>query len=178
MTGPILAVFMTAGLLAFPGVADAQRQGVQAGSERSLPLCRNADPGERCRTRNGTIRVRPARRPRNGEGTGQAQPLGGGDPGWQVRRERREEFGGDEPSWVAQPNSAAPGPAAGGQTNGPEPTAMECEFCDDDEDVPQGPIDNTPRPDTPAPQEPEGGEDDDCEWRNPAGGPDQEFCDE
>ena len=54
---------------------------------------------------------------------------------------------------------------------------MECEFCDDDEDIPQGPIDNTPRPAEPAPQDP-GDADDDCEWRNPAGGPDQEFCDE
>lgn len=42
-------------------------------SEQALPLCRSAEAGQRCRTRTGEIRI---------------------------RRGNRQNFGGDEPTWV------------------------------------------------------------------------------
>jgi len=178
-------LFVSTSCLAISAPASAQRQAVQPAPDRSLPLCRVAEPGEQCRTRNGDIRVRRGRPAPNdapetenfgGDDVGFAtapadgpQPttnnLGGGDPGWEVRERRDTQFGGGDVGFVT-----------GGGANAPAPEAMECEHCDDDEDEPQGPIDNTPRPQEPTSEEPE--DEEDCEWRNPAGGPDQEFCDE
>lgn len=181
--------FMTAALLlttlpATTGEAQ-QRTMTRPDSARELPLCRTAERGERCRTRNGEVRIRGGARTNN---------LGGGDPGWEVRETEAqaeeftgeetvfpatpqgERFGGEDPGWVRAPDGRLVRPVAPGGSP-PEAEAMECEFCDDDEDIPQGPIDNTPGPEAPAPQEPEG-EEEDCEWRNPSQGPDQDFCDE
>lgn len=201
----ITAAALAFACLAAPGPADAQRRTAQPAPDSALPLCREAAAGERCRTRNGTVRIRRGARPGTGatDAPGTSN-LGGGDPGWGVRGERvtaeepvsdaasrrnnfggedpgwvrqpdgGNEFGGDDPGWVQAPDGRLARPVGGGDV--PAPEAMECEFCDDDEDEPQGPIDNTPRPQSPAPSEPE--EEEDCEWRNPAGGPDQEFCDE
>jgi hypothetical protein len=186
----MIVTLITSASLGFAasGTAEAQRQAIQPTPDGSLPLCRVAEPGEQCRTRNGEIRVRRGRvspadadtpetdnfgggdvgfvtAPANGP-----QPttnnLGGGDPGWQVRERPISEFGGDDVGFVVGGNSAT----------APAPEAMECESCDDDEDEPQGPIDNTPRPQEPTSEEPD--DEEDCEWHNPAGGPDQEFCDE
>ncbi|QNL19943.1 hypothetical protein HXX25_11765 [Hyphobacterium sp. CCMP332] len=177
----------TAGLavafVAFSGSVDAQRQDARSVQNEMLPLCRDAEAGERCRTRNGTVRVRRGQRAGSGNEPGLTNNLGGGDPGWEVRGEGDTEPRGEAPGQVRQPDvqnfgGADVGFITGRGGNAPEPEAMDCELCDDDEDTPQGPIDNTPRPDTRAPQGPDGGEDDDCEWHNPAGGPDQEFCDE
>ena len=200
-------------MLATPALAQT-RQIERPQPSAELPLCRDAEPGERCRTRSGEVRVRrgPAERPA-------PNALGGGDPGWEVRQEntrdiprgpasgrtvrpdagdgdsftgeetvfpaapRGDSFGGEDAGWVRDPDGGRFGGEDPGWVRPPgagdpqTPQAMECELCDDDEDVPQGPIDNTPRPQSPAPQEP-AGEEEDCEWRNPSQGPDQEFCDE
>lgn len=205
MTGirNLTLLFVSASCLAISAPAHAQRQAVEPSPDRTLPLCRVAEPGAQCRTRNGEVRVRRGRaaptatdapQPDNfgGGDVGFAtEPadgtppttnnLGGGDPGWAIRERPETEFTGDEPTWVRAPRpdgfggddvgfATAPGGSA------PAPEAMECENCDDDEDEPQGPIDNTPRPQEPTSEEPD--DEEDCEWRNPAGGPDQEFCDE
>lgn len=215
---------IAAALLAtsLPALSSAQQRPMtRPDSAETLPLCRNAEPGQRCRTRNGEIRTRPGNA--EPDNLGGADPgwgvrqeprtnnLGGGDPGWDVQpaepraegftgeetvfpaapegdqfggedpgwagrvQPGRNQFGGEDAGWVRSPDNRLVRPVGGGTA--PESTAMECELCDDDEDIPQGPIDNTPRPDDPAPQEPEG-EEEDCEWRNPSQGPDQEFCDE
>lgn len=155
------AVLITS-VVAISTGAEGQRAQVNPTSETRLPLCRQAEPGERCRTRSGEVRTRP--------GTPAAQPpagspnnLGGGDPGWEVRP---DEFGGGDVGFAT-----APGEAGG-------PQAMECENCDDDEDLPQEPVDRTPRTDSGRTSSDEPAEEEDCTWTNPSQGPDQEFCDE
>lgn len=138
--------------------APATAQTVRREDREELPLCRLAEPGERCRTRNGEIRIRTAAAPGTG---GQFQ-------GDEVDFERQAASRSER---VSRSENLQPH-----RLDAPEPEAMDCENCDDDEDLPQGPIDNTPRPQEPAPQEPE--DDEDCTWRNPSEGPDQEFCDE
>jgi len=175
---PLIYVAMTGAVLAsaaFSNTAEAQRQSTEPTPDRTVPFCRQAEPGETCRTRSGDIRIR----------RGQADNFGGDDVGFATTPERAIEAGRPETPLTdraVRPNEDTRfggediGFAIGGAGDTPEPEAMECDFCDDDEDVPQGPIVNTPLPDEPTTSEPE--EEEDCEWRNPAGGPDQEFCDE
>ncbi|MEE2526512.1 hypothetical protein V0U79_09050 [Hyphobacterium sp. HN65] len=202
LTYLIAAALAASGL---PALSEAQQRTMtRPGSTQTLPLCRDAGPGEQCRTRNGEIRTRPGAQTNN---------LGGGNPGWEVRRENdtnnigstdpgwevrradpqaegftgeetvfpaapgNDRFGGEDAGWVRAPDGGRVRPSAGGGSS-PRPEAMECDLCDDDEDLPQGPIDNTPRPQPPAPEEPKDDEEEDCIWRNPPEGPDQEFCDE
>ncbi|GJL96218.1 MAG: hypothetical protein DHS20C06_00350 [Hyphobacterium sp.] len=189
--------------LAMSAPANAQRQSAQQSApDRNLPLCRVADPGETCRTRSGEIRVRRGRPAPTEREAPTTNNLGGGDPGWEVREQHGTQFGGDDvgfatapadgvdptthnlgggdPGWEVRERPGTQfgggdvGFATGGTASAPE--AMECENCDDDEDEPQGPIDNTPRPQEPTSEAPD--DDEDCEWRNPSSGPDQEFCDE
>jgi len=167
--------------LAVAAPAAAQRQTTAPASEAALPLCRLAEPGEQCRTRNGDIRTRRGHRGGNAPDAPATNNLGTNDPGWEFRERPVSQESSDGSRTLrevapAQFGGEDIGFATGGNGTAPEPEAMECEFCDDDEDEPQGPIDNTPRPNEPTTSEPE--EEDDCDWHNPAGGPDQEFCDE
>ncbi|WP_417489279.1 hypothetical protein [Maricaulis sp.] len=121
----VTAAMLTGGLLTLSEPAAAQRQQAQPAPEQTLPLCRQAEPGERCRTRNGTVLIRRDPRPGTGRDTGQTQNLGGGDPGWEVGDPRpgagREDgqtqnLGGGDPGWEID----NPRPGAGrddGQTN-------------------------------------------------------------
>jgi len=174
-------LLMGATSLSVAAPATAQRQTTAPASEVALPLCRLADPGEQCRTRNGDIRTRRGNRRGNAPDAPTTNNLGTNDPGWEIRERPDTEEGGNGQALLREPRPDGFGGedigfAIGGAGDTPEPEAMECDFCDDDEDVPQGPIVNTPLPDEPTTSEPE--EEEDCEWRNPAGGPDQEFCDE
>ncbi len=188
MTCSAIVLALASGLLAAPSAADAQRQTTQGQTmQRPAPEaeeqserapCRDGERGRHCRVRAADVGVR--------QETG-ANELGGADPGWGVRQEAAdapdaENFGGEDPGWVRDRLQARPRdgaamarPVSGGQAPAEH---MECEFCDDDEDLPQGPIDNEPGPAEPeSPDEPSE-EEDDCVWRNPPEGPDQEFCDE
>ena len=158
----------------------AQRQSTISASDNALPLCRQAEAGERCRTRNGTVRIRRGSRS-GAPDAPTTNNLGTTDPGWEIRERPDTEEGGNGRALLREPRPDGFGGedigfAIGGAGDRPEPEAMECDFCDDDEDVPQGPIVKTPLPDEPTTSEPE--EEEDCTWRNPAGWPDQEFCDE
>lgn len=193
LTGLIIGT----GCLAVSVPAAAQSQSVPPAGGQELPLCRDAEPGDQCRTRNGSIRVRRAAADTHRENAARPDSFGGDEPTW-VREPRPDGFGGDEPTWVEEPRADAfggdeptwvrqPRPdgfggadvgfVTGNPSGNARPEAMECENCDDDEDVPQGPVDNTPRPQSPRDPVP-GDDEDDCEWNNPAGGPDQEECDE
>ncbi len=110
---------LAAGMFAVSSAAEAQRQTVQPVQNRALPLCREAEAGERCRTRSGEVRVRHDER-RHGLEDGPANNLGGGDPGWEVRDQRsgagREDgptnnLGGGDPGWEVH-DGKAPGPEA------------------------------------------------------------------
>ncbi|MDG1416290.1 MAG: phage baseplate assembly protein V [Maricaulis sp.] len=95
------------------------------------------------------------------------------------KAEETDEFGGEDIGFARQPFG---GQDLGGRQTGEAPVAthMESEFSDEDSDEPQ------------EPQLPTGGgtsttttsgsdpdpDPEDCEYRNPAGGPDQDFCDE
>ena len=120
-----VAAMLAGGLIASPAAAGAQRAGAQADPDRALPLCRVAEAGERCRTRNGTIRVRRDARPAGGHTAGQTNNLGGGDPGWELRDPRSttdaeagqtNNLGGGDPGWeLRDPRSTTD--AEAGQTN-------------------------------------------------------------
>jgi hypothetical protein len=96
--------------------------------------------------------------------------FGGADVGFAVREGNPDtdpaRFGGADVGFATDQQS-------------PKAEQMECELCDDDEDEPQDTGGNTPgtgrrtSDDAPDEEDPE-----DCEWNNPAGGPDQENCDE
>lgn len=161
LTGLIIGT----GCLAVSVPAAAQSQSVPPAGGQELPLCRDAEPGDQCRTRNGSIRVRRAASDTHRENAARPDSFGGDEPTW-VREPRPDGFGGADVGFVT-----------GEPSGNARPEAMECENCDDDEDVPQGPLDNTPRPQSPRDPVP-GDDEDDCEWNNPAGGPDQEDCDE
>jgi len=71
----------------------------QVRQQAELPLCRNAERGQRCVTRSGQERIRGQRGDRN--------QLGGGDPGWDVQGAEPNALGGGEPGWgvnVPEPN--------------------------------------------------------------------------
>lgn len=175
-------------------------------SEQALPLCRNAEAGQRCRTRNGEIRIR----------RGNRQNFGGDEPTW-VRPEVDDEVlvqfeegdpdrpvvsgrrmnGRDAPAEAASGNEGRNDLAItrremttqfGGDDVGfltgaetPEPENMESDYSDDDDEgpqLPQTPV-NPRRPTDTGTRTPPADEDpEDCVWNNPEEGPDQEFCDE
>lgn len=175
-------------------------------SEQALPLCRNAEAGQECRTRNGEIRIR----------RGGRQNFGGEDPGW-VRPEVDDEVlvqfeegdpdrpvmtgrrmnGRDAAPEAATGHDGQAGPAVtrrdmttqfgGGDvgfvtgTGGHEPQNMDSEFSDDEDEgpqLPQTPTDPGQPTDTGTRTEPAEKDPEDCVWNNPEEGPDQEFCDE
>ncbi|SDL92465.1 hypothetical protein [Maricaulis salignorans] len=115
----VIATMLTGGLLALSGAAGAQRQQAQSAPDQTLPLCREAEAGERCRTRNGTILIQREARPAAGRDTGQTQNLGGGDPGWEIGDPRpgagRDEgqnnnLGGGDPGWEVRDQAGIKSP--------------------------------------------------------------------
>ena len=105
---PVAAVILAGCFLALSGPAGAQRRHAQPAGDETLPLCREAGAGERCRTRNGTILTRRDPRPAPARDPGQTQNLGGGDPGWEVGDPRpgsgrdpaqTQNLGGGDPGW-------------------------------------------------------------------------------
>jgi hypothetical protein len=91
--------------------------------------------------------------------------------------EETDEFGGEDIGFARQRFG---GQDLGGRTAGdaPEPTNMESEFTDEEGDGPQEPqVPTGGGTTTTTPSDPDP-DPEDCEYRNPAGGPDQEFCDE
>ncbi len=188
--------------LCAPAVMAQPASQSRAQSEQALPLCRNAEAGQRCRTRNGEIRVR----------RGNRQGFSGDDPGW-VRPEVDDEvlvqFEEGDPDRPVMSGSrmngrdTAPEAAGGdgadntrvvsGQTQfgggdvgfargveAPGASYMDSEFSDDeDEDPPLPPTTNPRQPtDTGGRTQPADEDPEDCVWNNPEEGPDQEFCDE
>lgn len=192
--------------LCAPAVLAQPANQARTQSEQALPLCRNAETGQRCRTRNGQVRIR----------RGNRQNFGGEDPGW-VRPEVDDEVlvqfeegdpdrpivsgrrmnGRDAAPEAASGEDSRVGPAITGREmttqfggadvgfvtggDGQEPQNMESEFSDEEGDGPQLP--NTPQnPDQPTDTgtrtEPAEKDPEDCVWSNPPEGPDQEFCDE
>lgn len=99
----------------------------QVRQQAELPLCRNAERGERCVTRQGEERIRGQRGDRNqlggadpGWGAQETEPnaLGGADPGWGIERADRNELGGADPGWgvdEAEPNELGGGDPGWGQ---------------------------------------------------------------
>ena len=117
----LAAAMLAAGCLTLSGAAQAQRQGAQPALNQALPLCREAQAGERCRTRNGEVRIRGGQRTDAGDQAGQVNNLGGGDPGWELRAPRTDageqtgqtnNLGGGDPGWEVRD----PRPDAGEQT--------------------------------------------------------------
>ena len=117
----LAAAMLVAGCLTLSSAAQAQRQDAQPALNQALPLCREAQAGERCRTRNGEVRIRGGQRTDAGDQAGQVNNLGGGDPGWEVRDPRPDagaqtgqtnNLGGGDPGWEVRD----PRPDAGAQT--------------------------------------------------------------
>jgi len=82
--------------------------------------------------------------------------------------QRPANFGGEDIGFVR-----------GHLEDAPEPLAMDCEDCDSDEDLPQEPVPPTNGGgSTTAPPADDDEPEEDCFWNNPAGGPDQDNCDE
>ncbi|MEE2565271.1 hypothetical protein [Hyphobacterium marinum] len=83
----------------------------EAGRDDNAEMPRQAEEeretGEAMRARpdaDRDARSQPLRR--RGVDNPGTNSLGGGDPGWEVRGEARDEFGGDEPSWARQPDGS------------------------------------------------------------------------
>jgi hypothetical protein len=92
----VLAAICTASAVSAQSMNRPQPQVRQ---QAELPLCRNAERGQRCVTRSGQERIRGQRGDRN--------QLGGGDPGWDVQGAEPNALGGGEPGWgvnVPEPN--------------------------------------------------------------------------
>jgi hypothetical protein len=175
-------------LLAASGISavDAQRQNP---SRTTLPACETVEVGAICRGENGRRMRRQA-----------GEAFGGGDVGFAIPEVDDEvlvqQIDGDPDRPIVNGrvmNGRDGAPVSNGQdgsfsgddvgfgirSNAPTVQHMECESCDSDEDEPQEPSNPRPAPgrrsgETP-PTEPDP---EDCEWNNPAGGPDQENCDE
>ncbi|WP_417483785.1 hypothetical protein [Maricaulis salignorans] len=116
-----IAALLAGGCLAVASPAVAQRQDARPDTNPALPLCRLAEAGERCRTRDGTITTRRAPRPAAGPAVGQTNNLGGGDPGWELRDPRTgterdpgqtNNLGGGDPGWEVQGEDGGKPPAA------------------------------------------------------------------
>ncbi len=134
----LAAVFTATAVSAQP----ANRPQPQVRQQAELPLCRDAERGQRCVTRSGQERIRGQRGDRNqlgggdpgwGAQGGEPNALGGADPGWGVRDVERNDLGGGEPGWGAQesePNELGGGEPGWGrpapeQFGGDEPTWVD-----------------------------------------------------
>lgn len=178
-------VIAVGGALGMAAISEAQtRNPALQRPQRQLPACSEVEAGALCRDREGNTIRRP-------------EEFNGGDVGFargraQVRGEA-EEFGGADVGF-AQPevgDEVLTGfvegdpdrPVVNGRVmNGeaPRPMAMDCEDCDDDEDLPQDtspPRGGTGTTTRRVPSDPDP-DPEDCEWNNPPEGPDQEECDE
>ncbi|WP_339744317.1 hypothetical protein [uncultured Maricaulis sp.] len=118
----IATTVLAVSFFAISSVAEAQRRTAQPVQDRPLSLCRDAEAGERCRTRTGEVRIRRGQRTGAGIEAPQTNNLGGGDPGWEVHDQRTgagiedgqiNNLGGGDPGWEVHGDKA------------PEPEAMD-----------------------------------------------------